>query len=83
MTSGMPTVTCSVAGTFSQQDVGKAMTVENGLTSTTDLNTVFVVAGLTSNPAQDTTTSQAVTFLFNAANTQTITPLGFIVEAIQ
>ena len=39
--------------------------------------------GLTSNPAQNTSGAQSLTFLFNAANTETITPKGFVVEAIE
>ncbi len=42
-----------------------------------------VTFGLTSNPAQNTSGAQSVTFLFNAGNTETITPKGFAVEAVE
>jgi len=39
--------------------------------------------GLTSNPAQTTSGAVSLAFLFNAANTEAITPKGFVVEAIE
>lgn len=47
------------------------------------VGTALAVAGTTAGASQNTASPQSLTFLFKAANTETITPQGFIVEALQ